>query len=289
MSDTNLLGYNVFKGDLAQKIKSYDDNASKVVINTINPHSYAVSKSDTHFVESLKKSDVLVPDGSGIVLAAKIIQGKKIKKIAGFDVFSTLMTSLEQTKGKVFFMGSTNEVLNKIQERLKIDYPSVQVRVYSPPYKPKLTIEDNKAIFKEIDAFKPDVLFVGMTAPKQEKWVYEQRENLNSKYIATIGAVFDFYAGTIKRPSKFWIDLGLEWLPRLVGEPKRLWQRTFVSAPIFLKDVFIEKLTGNVSRRSLKVSLPSKHQGEKNADINLDRQKKSQNNQHSGCQSSRHH
>jgi N-acetylglucosaminyldiphosphoundecaprenol N-acetyl-beta-D-mannosaminyltransferase len=81
-----------------------------------------------------------------------------------------------------------------------------------------------------------------MTAPKQERWVHDNRGNLNAPLICCIGAVFDFYAGTVKRSGQFWINAGLEWLPRLIREPKRLWRRNFVSTPLFLWYVFREKI-----------------------------------------------
>ena len=85
-----------------------------------------------------------------------------------------------------------------------------------------------------VNSFAPDALFVGMTAPKQEKWVHEHRDRLNAPLICPVGAVFDFYAGTVRRSGEFWIRMGLEWLPRLIREPKRLWRRNFISTPLFL-------------------------------------------------------
>ena len=97
---------------------------------------------------------------------------------------------------------------------------------------------------EEVNAVKPDVLFVGMTAPKQEKWVLNNKENINATTIVSIGAVFDFYAGTIQRSSPFWINLGLEWLPRLVREPRRLFYRNFVSTPKFIFEILSFKIFG---------------------------------------------
>mgnify|MGYP003687414613 CR=1 FL=1 len=88
-----------------------------------------------------------------------------------------------------------------------------------------------------MNTFQPDYLFVGMTAPKQEKWVYENKEKLKANVICSIGAVFDFFAGNIKRSSPFWISIGLEWLPRLLKEPKRLFKRNFISTPKFILQV----------------------------------------------------
>ena len=89
-------------------------------------------------------------------------------------------------------------------------------------------------MIKVVNRFKPDVLFVGMTAPKQEKWIFENAYRLETHIITGIGAVFDFYAGTKKRPSKWMINWGLEWLGRLVSDPKRLWKRYIIYNPVFI-------------------------------------------------------
>jgi len=113
---------------------------------------------------------------------------------------------------------------------------------YSPPYKKEFTKSENNFFIKKINDFKPDILFVGMTAPKQEKWVYNNYKKIDCKIFSTIGAVFDFYAGRIKRAPQIFILLGLEWFYRFLQEPKRLFQRNFISAPKFLFYLFIEKI-----------------------------------------------
>ena len=138
-------------------------------------------------------------------------------------------------------MGASQHTLDKIHERIAREYPSVKVGSYSPPFKPEFTDEENAEIIAKVNAFGPDVLFIGMTAPKQEKWLHAHKEQLNFKIASSIGAVFDFYAGTVVRPSQLWIDMHLEWLPRLLKEPKRLWKRNFVSTPLFLKDMMLYK------------------------------------------------
>ena len=105
----------------------------------------------------------------------------------------------------------------------------------SPPFKDSFSVEENQKFVSAINEFNPDVLFVGMTAPKQEKWVLQNKSKLNVKIIASIGAVFDFYAGNVKRPSKFWIDLGLEWFIRFLQEPKRLFKRNLYSIVFVVK------------------------------------------------------
>ena len=105
-----------------------------------------------------------------------------------------------------------------------------------------LSKEDSKYMINAVNAFKTDILFVGMTAPKQEKWVEVNKKELSVTVISSIGAVFDFYAGTVKRSGSFWINLGLEWFPRLIKEPKRLWRRNFISTPLFLLSLGKAKL-----------------------------------------------
>jgi N-acetylglucosaminyldiphosphoundecaprenol N-acetyl-beta-D-mannosaminyltransferase len=118
---------------------------------------------------------------------------------------------------------------------MAVDYPNVRVAgTYSPPFKKTYSKEEVDAMAAAINEAAPDVLWVGMTAPKQEKWIHDQRDRLNVKFAAAIGAVFDFYTGRVKRSHPAFQRLGLEWLPRLVQEPRRLWRRMFVSAPVFL-------------------------------------------------------
>jgi N-acetylglucosaminyldiphosphoundecaprenol N-acetyl-beta-D-mannosaminyltransferase len=233
-----IMSYEVFTDDL-EKISLLE---SKQIINTINPHSYITAKSDSLFKEALRDSDILIPDGSGIVLAAKQIEKKKISKIAGSDLHVHLLKQLNTQKKRCFYMGSSQNTLDRIKERLSVEYPLIEARFYSPPYKAVFSNEENQSIIDAIQDFKPDVLFVGMTAPKQEKWLHEHKNFLDFKIACSIGAVFDFYAGTVKRPSQFWISLHLEWLPRLLKEPKRLWRRNFVSTPLFLVDMIRYKM-----------------------------------------------
>ena len=139
-------------------------------------------------------------------------------------------------------MGSSQETLLKIKNRLINEYPNCIVNFYSPPYRTYFSKEENVKIISAINNFGPDILFVGMTAPKQEKWVYLCKSQINAKIICSIGAVFDFYAGNIKRPNQFWINLGLEWFIRFLKEPKRLFKRNFISTPLFLFYVLKSKL-----------------------------------------------
>jgi len=215
----------------------------KCVISTFNPHSYIIAKKDPLFEEALLSSNVLLPDGIGIVLAAKFLKIKAIKKIAGADIHQYLLKQANEKSQAVFYIGATENTLQRIEKKVRQEYPLIRVGSYCPPFSSVLSEEESNKIVKAINKFQPDILFVGMTAPKQEIWVHQNKASVNAHVIASIGAAFDFYAGTVKRPGPIWIKLGLEWFNRLLGEPKRLWKRSFVSTPLFLWDVLKEKFS----------------------------------------------
>ena len=264
----------------------------KLLINTINAHSYNTARKDKLFAEALTNGDVLIPDGVSIVKACKWINAKSQPKerTAGWDLFSFEMEKLEreseerrvkseessadndnQVEGKskidnsksasadnsklkiqnsklrspqrtVMFMGSSQKVLDLIVKRAAEVYPHLKVVTYSPPYKPEFSDEDNKAIIDAINAADPDLLWIGMTAPKQEKWTYSHWDELNIHcHVGTIGAVFDFFAGTVERAPMWWQRHGLEWLYRLLKEPKRMWRRYIIGNALFLWNMLKEK------------------------------------------------
>lgn len=224
----------------------------KLLINTINAHSFNTARKDSLFAEALTNGDVLIPDGVSIVKACKWIKAKSQPKerIAGWDLFSFEMEKLERKseelrmtseesnghdKLTVMFTGSSQKVLDLIVKRAAVDYPHLKVVTYSPPYKPEFSDEDNKVIIEAINAANPDLLWIGMTAPKQEKWTYSHWKELNIHcHVGTIGAVFDFFAGTVERAPMWWQEHGLEWLYRLVKEPKRMWRRYIIGNALFL-------------------------------------------------------
>src|SRR5690606_19642881 len=112
------------------------------------------------------------------------------------------------------------------------------------------SVEENVRMVQEVNFFQPDVLFIGLTAPKQEKWAFLHKDLLEVKTICSIGAVFDFYAGTVPRPGTAWIRLGLEWFIRLVSEPRRMWKRYLFYGPIFIKDIMLEKVRTLINLKS---------------------------------------
>ena len=232
-----LVGYSIYNGNL--KDLSIVD---KTLINTINQYSFCIAEADPIFKKALQGSDILLPDGMAIVAAVRLLENKKITKIAGADLHDFLLDDLNKKGGTCFYLGSSEHTLQKIALRLAVDFPNVRFKTFSPAYAPEFSAVENSQMVAAVNAFQPDVLFVGMTAPKQEKWAFQHRSVLDAKIICSIGAVFDFYAGTVVRPHPFWIKLRLEWFVRLLKEPKRMWKRYLYYGPVFIKLILEEKL-----------------------------------------------
>lgn len=259
-----------------------DVHEGKVLINTINAHSYNVAQKDKQFAEALQTVHgeegqiqasascvkYLIPDGASIVKACRWLKAKcqPKERIAGWDLFLFEMENLERKSEKFFeeqsrnteqkveteknlkvmFMGSSEKVLNLIRQRAANDFPHLEVVTYSPPYTSEFSAEDSQAMIQAINEANPDLLWIGMTAPKQEKWIYQHWHELNiHALVGTIGAVFDFYAGTERRAPLWWQTHSLEWLYRLLHKPRHTWRRYVIGNPLFLWNIMKEKITRN--------------------------------------------
>ena len=225
-------------------ITAIDDAVtSRTVKKTIfcaNPHSLVIAHADPEFMTALQRSDVLLPDGIGIVLASKIKTGIIKHRVSGTEIFELLAHRWNQrTDRSFFFLGASPEVLQRMKARMATEYPNVVVcGCFAPPIRASFTEEETLQMINAINASAPDVLWVGMTAPKQEKWIFQNRKRLHVPAMCAVGATFDFFAGTKKRAPAWLRNMGLEWLPRLVREPRRLWRRNFISTPVFLVNAF---------------------------------------------------
>ena len=247
---SNFFNYEVYCGSSSslEKVLSekYSRESSRCeVINCLNPHSFVVAKRDRRFRDALMNSDYLLADGVGITLASRLF-GTITQRITGFDVF-LLLLNLSNSRGlKVLFLGSDEETLAKIQKKCMREYPNIAgVDVYCPPFRVEFNLAEKQDMLAFINNRGPDVIFLGLSAPKQEKLSLDFQNFVTAKYMASIGAVFDFYVGNVSRPPKYIRQIGLEWLFRLLQQPKRLASRSFISAPVFVFDVvkrYLQKL-----------------------------------------------
>ena len=198
-----------------------------------NPHSLVTAQADGEFMQALRACNAVVADGVGVTLVARLTGVQVGPRITGTDFFLGLMSKLNRRGGRAFFFGSSDSVLGSMLVRARREFPNIHIDILSPPYG-SWSEADNDAMVEQIRAAKPDVLWVGMTAPRQEKWIQQNALRLDVPVMGSIGAVFDFYAGNTQRAPDWICGIGLEWLYRLAREPRRLWRRTLLSAPRFL-------------------------------------------------------
>ena len=241
----NILGYPLTTLDRNQCIHQIgtwiqSDEKSRYLV-CANPHSLEIARSDPFFKRAVCHADLVTPDGIGVIIASRIQGGCIRNRVTGSDIFLGLSQALNQKPGyRYFFLGSTDETLTRIRDKMKTTFPNIEVAgTFSPPFASEFTPEENRQMVDAVNSVRPHVLWVGMTAPKQEKWIYQHKDQLDVPFIGAVGAVFDFFAGTTNRSPQWFLDHGYEWLPRLFREPGRLWYRNFISFPKFIiRNVF---------------------------------------------------
>jgi N-acetylglucosaminyldiphosphoundecaprenol N-acetyl-beta-D-mannosaminyltransferase len=179
-------------------------------------------------------STLAAVDGMPIVKMARR-KGLICERCAGPDIMRLIFAEgIKQGKSHYFYGGKDNVVLNKLRRNLELTYAGININgMYSPPFR-ALTEEEDQLVCKEINEKKPDFLWVGIGAPKQELWMKEHQEKLQGTIMFGVGAGFDFLAGTLDKAPKWMVEASLEWLFRLIIEPKRLWRRYLVGGVKYL-------------------------------------------------------
>jgi N-acetylglucosaminyldiphosphoundecaprenol N-acetyl-beta-D-mannosaminyltransferase len=217
-------------------VSAIESRSRQIVFACANSNSMNVARNDETFRQALLDADQLVADGIGVSLVARLARKNVGPRIIGQQYYEAILRKLQaRGHGRVFFFGSSQSVLNLLRQRFTAEYPDLVLSgTISPPFG-EWSKQQNDEFIHTINAANPDVLWVGMTAPKQEKWVFQNRQRLLVPVIGSIGAVFDFHAGTVKASPRWIRRCGLEALYRLVAEPKRLWRRVLVSNVNFVR------------------------------------------------------
>lgn len=199
-----------------------------------NVHMCMEAFDSTVFCDVVNSADMVIPDGKPISIAQKMLGNKNVSQVRGLDIMNSLCAISQDSKLNIgFYGGSSDSVLNQVEDNLRISYPGIRiVYAYSPPYR-ALTPAEDMAVLTGLNSSDVDVLFVGIGCPKQEVWMAEHKNQLNCVMLG-VGAAFDFVAGN-KRHAPRWVQkVGLEWLFRLISEPKRLWKRYLKHNPRFI-------------------------------------------------------
>jgi N-acetylglucosaminyldiphosphoundecaprenol N-acetyl-beta-D-mannosaminyltransferase len=191
------------------------------------------AKQDAEFRCIVNEADMATPDGMPLVWVLRRMGFQQQERINGPDLMWRLCGQAEQKGLSIFLYGSTPETIEKLTDNLKAAFPRLAVAGdCSPPFRP-LSEEENREIVDRINSSDAHVVFVGLGCPKQEFWMAEHRGAIQAVMIG-VGAAFDYHAGTVKRAPLWMQRSGLEWLFRLLSEPKRLWKRYLVTNSLFL-------------------------------------------------------
>jgi N-acetylglucosaminyldiphosphoundecaprenol N-acetyl-beta-D-mannosaminyltransferase len=200
-------------------------------------------QNDAEFRQIYENASLVLADGMPLIWAARFLGTPLKGKISGSDLFPKLCRVAAKKGYKLFLLGGREGAALKAAEVLRDRYPDIQiVGTYSPPFGFENDNKENDKIFRMIRDPKPDILFVGLGAPKQERWIYKYRNEYKVPVSIGVGVSFEFVSGMVKRAPLWMQRGGLEWFWRLMMEPKRLWKRYLIDDPIFFWLVFKQKL-----------------------------------------------
>ena len=219
-----------------------------------NVHTTVMAESDEEYRTIQNSAFLALPDGSPLALVQRLRGYKEAEQVAGPDLMPALWKATENTEISHYFYGSTQQTIDALSEKLKIKYPRLKiVGMESPPFRP-LSEEEDREVIQRINASGASIVWVGLGAPKQEKWMYEHQDKINALMLG-VGAGFDFHAGTVKRAPQWMRKHYLEWLYRLTQDPGRLWKRYVGTNSKFLmlsiKDAFVWKKYVDSDKKNL--------------------------------------
>ncbi|MBJ7347497.1 MAG: WecB/TagA/CpsF family glycosyltransferase [Thermoleophilaceae bacterium] len=193
------------------------------------------ARKDDELRSALAAASVVTPDGMGVVYAARLLGEALEGRVYGPDLMLAQCERAAPTGQRVWLYGGfDDEALGQLREQLEVKFPELQiVGGYSPPHRP-LTADETSALLERINADRPDVVWIGLGSPKQEKWMAQVRPQLDAAVLCAVGAAFDFHAGRVRQAPVWMQRRGLEWLFRLLREPKRLGPRYLKTNPAFV-------------------------------------------------------
>mgnify|MGYP001392480387 CR=1 FL=1 len=198
-------------------------------------------QTDQALNSSVRNCDIINIDGMGVVLGARFLGYTIHERVAGIDLFYSLVSMSSKKDYPIYLLGSKDEVVKNTAAKLKILYPKLKIAGYHHGY----FWENEKAIVEKIQASGAKLLFVAITSPKKENFINRWKEKLGVSFVMGVGGTFDIVGGKVKRAPKWMQNYGLEWLFRIIQEPKRMWKRYLVTNTKFLWLLLRYKLKKN--------------------------------------------
>jgi N-acetylglucosaminyldiphosphoundecaprenol N-acetyl-beta-D-mannosaminyltransferase len=222
--------------------RAADPGAAARYICVTSAHGIILAKDDPSFAEILNCADIATPDGMPVVWALRSLGSAGQQRVYGPTLMLELCRSAAQHGHRIYLYGGHRDALPLLESRLSRQFPGLRIAGrYSPPFRPLSDTED-LAIQETIRQSGADLIFVGLSTPKQERWMFEHRRAFPGVTMIGVGAAFDFHAGRIRQAPRWMQGSGIEWLFRLSTEPARLWRRYLLVTPRFLPLWLLQRL-----------------------------------------------
>jgi N-acetylglucosaminyldiphosphoundecaprenol N-acetyl-beta-D-mannosaminyltransferase len=244
---TRLLDIPVHAIDYPQsltQIASWVDSKKRppAYITQTNVYSLVLAQKDKPYKEALSSADLSLPDGMPLVWLLRLKGNHVVSRIYGPDLMKLVSLEASKRGWRCFLYGGKPEVLDRLKKTLVDLYPDIQVvGAYSPPFR-ELTNEEENEVCAMINSAEPDILWISLGTPKQDIWMYEHREKLNVSVMHGVGAAFDSLTGEVRQAPRWMMNAGLEWLFRLIMEPRRLWKRYTINNVLFVSYLLLDLL-----------------------------------------------
>ncbi len=223
-----------------------EDNEKKIVF-TPNPEFVMNAIKDKEFMDILNKSNLNIPDGIGIIIGGKMLGYNMRERVPGYDLVQNIFYKIKNTDKTVYFLGSSDENIKLAKENMEKKYKGLKIVGTHNGY---FNEETGNIIIEEINRLKPDLLLVGLGSPRQEKWIYNNKDIIDAKVMIGVGGSFDVMSGNVKRAPKIFIKLNLEWFYRLITQPTRF--KRMLKLPLFIVEVLKYKIKGGKNERTFK-------------------------------------
>ncbi len=246
----NILGVpinNVNLNEALGLVLLYLEENEKKIIFTPNPEFIMNALTDSQFKKILNESNLNIPDGIGVVIGAKILGYNLKERVAGFDLVQKIFSRIKNTDKTVYFLGASEETVILAKEMMEKKYKGLKIFGTHNGY---FKDEEGNIIIDEINKLSPDLLLVGLGSPRQEKWIYNNKDKINVKVMIGVGGSFDVMSGNVKRAPKIFIKLNLEWFYRLITQPTRF--KRMLKLPLFIIEVLKYKIKGDKNEKTIK-------------------------------------
>lgn len=222
----------------------------KTIVGNVNVRAMNFAHELSWYRDFLNKADLVFCDGFGVLLGAKLLgySLQSVHRMTAPDFIDDLALACDKQNVSIFLLAGEPGVVDKAITQLKAIAPNLRIQGHHGYF--DKSGEENDAVIQKINAFKPDILYVGFGMPLQEQWILDNLDKVEARVFLPLGACLDFYTNTVSRGPRWLTDRGFEWLTRLITQPSRLWDRYVVGNPLFFYRVLKQRFTERIKTNS---------------------------------------